>query len=531
MSTDTQTNPGADSLARAALRRAWLVVLCAVVGAAVAYGLSENQPKQYTATASLLFQQSEFSQDLFGFSASQLIDPTTEQATSISLASQPVISLLTARRLGGGLTYHDIASVISVVAANEGQVIDIDATTASPTTASKIANAYANQVIAYQQLQNEVQVDQAASSLRKQIATLPATSAEAKALQARLRQLEALASLETAGVQVAGQALTPTFPSGPHTKRAGALGLLLGLLIGLVGALLLERRDKRIRDIADATDLIGVLPVLGVLPQVRKGAEARITEAGAAGFAEALRLLRAQLRYFGVDGQVKSVLVTSPTPGDGKSTLAWNLAATYAVADPQASVLLIDADLRRPRATEISGLPAGPGLSDVLSGAAGVEDAIRQTVILNPNSGKRAAELHVLGAGGLPPNPAQLLESSAFSSFLAAAKRDYDFVVLDSPPVSQVSDSIPALRLVDGVLIVVRMKLTHRGALRLLIAQLEQLSAPVLGVVINGATQGSSGYGYGYGYGYGHYYNAPVADVATENPLAEQASSVDDVAT
>jgi capsular exopolysaccharide synthesis family protein len=507
-STTLQSQP----VFRAAVRRAWLIILCAVVAGLAALFYARAETKKYTAGASLLFQQSEFTQDLFGYSASQSVDPTTQQATSISLASEPVISSLTAKRLGGGLTFTTVSSAVSVAAENEGAVVNVLATTTSPSLSARLANVYSREVIRYLQQQNEGQVAQAESSLRRQLAALAPDSPERGALTQRLGQLQALASLETPGVQVVGQALAPSDPSSPHPSRDAGLGVVVGVIIGLAGAVFFERRDKRLRDMGEVIDELQPLPLLGVIPTAGRGTAAQGT-GGADGswFAESFRLLRAQLRYFGGAGGLKSVVITSPSPGDGKSTVAWNLAKTYAEAVPSASVLLIDADLRKGAIGRLAGLSNQNGLAEVLSGVCTFADAVAEVPVTSREDGTVDSRLYVLGRGGLPPNPTQLLERAAFAEMLAVVEREFDFVVIDTAPVAQVSDAIPALRLVTGVIVVVRLKSTHRAALRVLLSQLRGLQAPIIGAVINGISDDESGYG---GRRYGSYYDAPDLTVA-----------------
>lgn len=473
---------------QAARRRLWIVLLCAVLGGVGAYLVSHSLRKQYTAVASLLFQQSQFSQDLFGFSASVVQDPATQQATDISLSSEPVISLLTARTVGR--TYHDVQSSIAVSAANEGNVINIAATSSSPEFAAKLANAYADAVIQYQEAAQRAQVQRAAGSLKHQISGLSPGSPQASTLSKRLTQLEALASLQTGNVQRAGQALVPAVPSSPSVSRDTALGVLLGLIVGFLGALGLERRDVTLAGIDEVGAVLPRLAVLGELPVVPQGRQ----EAIDGEFGEAFRLLRAQLRYFSVDGQLRSLLVTSAGPGDGKSTVAWNLAVTYALMAPDSSVLLIDSDLRRPRLNQMGDLRVGPGLCSVLSDHVGLIDAVQSYTIRDGST----ATLDVLTAGGTPPNPSQLLESAAFASLLVEAQRAYDLVVIDTSPVPIVSDAIPILGQVSGVLVVVRLRHTHRDGVRTLGEMLDQLDAPVLGVAINGVPRTPRGYYRGY---------------------------------
>jgi capsular exopolysaccharide synthesis family protein len=509
--------PGSDKstfiLLEAARRRVWILFVCALVGAAAAYFIAHSQPKRYTAVASLLFQQSALSQELFGFSESVADNSTTEQATDISLSSEPVISEITSRAVQG-TTYEQVKNAVSVTAANVGEVISVSATTSSAELSVRIANRYADAVIAYQQQAQRAQVEQAAASLTAQIGKLPAGSTELKTLSARLNQLNALASLETGDVQIAGQALKPTGPSSPKPKRDAFLGLIIGLLAGLAGGFVLERRDRRIRTVEEAASAVAGLPILGEIPSLTRGQAVATVGNGSHGFDEAFRFLRAQLRYFSVDSRLKSVLVTSPSPADGKSTVAWNLALTSALSSPDARVLLVDADLRRPRVATVAQIANVPGLAEVLSEDAAFDDALQTVPISIDNSESPETKLWVLPAGGTPPNPSQLLESTAFSTLLQRITEEFDFVIIDSSPISVVSDSIPLVQQVSGVLIVLRILHTQRGAVEALRAQLDQLGARLLGAAVNGVV--SSGKGYG---GYDRYYGYSEAATGSDQAV------------
>jgi capsular exopolysaccharide synthesis family protein len=259
-----------------------------------------------------------------------------------------------------------------------------------------------------------------------------------------------------------------------------------------------------VRDPKEIEEMFG-RPILGAIPQTR-GLE--LPEAGPAVLdppaAEAFRMLRANLRYFNIDRDVQSVLVTSAAPADGKTTVAWNLATTAAGAGE--SVLLVEADLRHPRLASRLGLLGSPGLSTVLAGQAELDEVVQEMPVGDRAGGGGVRTLEVVLAGPLPPNPSDLLESDRMRQVLAAAERRYDLVVVDTPPTSIVSDAIPIIEQVGGVIVVGRLaKTTREGAMHLR-NQLRNLDAQVLGVVVNGIGSepgGYDGYGYAYGYGYG----------------------------
>src|SRR5207244_8023755 len=189
---------------------------------------------------------------------------------------------------------------------------------------------------------------------------------QANALRQRAEQLQILAALQTGNAELVQPANVPTTPSSPTPTRDAILGLIIGILLGLGLAVLLERLDRRLKDpkeISEAFDR----PILGAIPESRAIANAdHDPQRLAPGEAEAFRMLRANLRYFNVDRQINSVLITSSAPADGKSTVAMHLAS--AAAGAGAKVLLMEADLRHPTLARRLGLPHDRGLSQVLAG-------------------------------------------------------------------------------------------------------------------------------------------------------------------
>jgi receptor protein-tyrosine kinase len=222
-------------------------------------------------------------------------------------------------------------------------------------------------------------------------------------------------------------------------------------------------------------------------------------------------MLRANLRYFNVDREIKSVLITSATPGEGKSTVAMYLA--LAAASSGARVLLVESDLRRPTLNRRLGISSSHGISEVLAGARELRSAIDHIEL---ESGTASHTLDVLTAGPIPPNPSDLVESDKMRQIIRAAESAYDLVIVDTPPTSVVSDAIPLVRLVSGVLVVTRLGKTTKDSAHHLRDQLENLDANVLGVVVNSASR-RAGYGSQSGYEYSYGYEPATAPEASRD--------------
>jgi capsular exopolysaccharide synthesis family protein len=490
-------------------RRAAFVVLCLVVVAGVAFGFSKHQTKKYTATASLVFNSNQLSEQVAGLQAvGSGGSQAPQQQTNLKLVQLGDMAEKTANGLGRGLTKDRVREALSVSAQGESNIVDVSATATSPGLAAAIANTYVDQFVREQQTSNHAYYASALLLVNKQLAALSSKqklSPAGVALENRAQSLGVLAELQSGDVQVAQPATTPTAPSSPKTTRNTILGALLGLLLGVGLAFLLERLDRRIREPKDLERIYG-LPLLGVIPESKALSRSTRGNGGprpalSAGEAESFHLIRAHLRYFNVDRELHTIMVASAAPGDGKTTIARHLGA--AAATMGSRVLLMEVDLRRPTLAQGLGIPAGPGLSDVLIGSLSLDEAVRSIAIDAPSGeGSGGRKLDVLVSGAvLPPNPGELVESRAMEAVLGQAKAVYDLIVIDTPPLTAVSDAFPLLRKVDGVIIVGRVGRNRRDVAERLHETLQSVGAPLLGVIANGVkTGGLDAYSYSYDY-------------------------------
>ncbi len=491
-------------------RRAGWILLCFVLAAAAAYGFSKHQTKKYTATASLVFDNNQLGQQVAGLPVASSNNQLAQQNTNLKLVELGDMAAKTAGLLGQGLTKEKVGADLSVSAQGESNIVDVAATATSPVLAAGIANTYTNVFVREQQDSNHAYYASALKLVNKQLAALsPKEKAGTAglALQDRAQSLGVLAELRNGNVQIAQPATVPTSPSSPKVSRNTLLGAVLGLLLGLGLAFLLERLDRRIREPKDLEKVYG-LPLLGVVPE--SSALSRSARGGGneravlpPGEAESFQLIRAHLRYFNVDRQLRTLLVASAAPGDGKTTIARHLAA--AAARMGSRVLLLEADLRRPTLARQLDVQSGPGLADVLIGAVSLSEAT-QLIDLDSQSvdGSGGRTLDVLVAGAaLPPNPGELVESHAMETLLERAQSAYDLVVIDTPPLTAVSDAFPLLRKVDGVIIVGRVGRNRRDVAERLHETLTGAGAPLLGVIANGfKARRNAPYSYAYDYSY-----------------------------
>ncbi len=412
-------------------RRTLLILLCLIFAAGAAYGSSKHQTKKYTATASLVFNDNQLSQQVAGLQVVGSGSQVPQQQTNLKLVQLGNMAEKTATRLGQGLKKEKIKEALSISAQGESNIVNVSATAVSPTLAAAIANTYTSQFVEEQQSSNHTYYSSALALVNKQLGALTSQqklSPAGVALENRAQSLGVLSELRNGNVEVAQAATVPTSPSSPQTSRNTVLGALFGLLLGVGLAFLLERLDRRIREPNDLEKLYG-LPLLGVVPESKTFS--RTTNGGgkgasalSSGEAEAFHLIRAHMRYFNVDRELRTLMVVSAGPGDGKTTIARHLAV--AAAKMGSRVLILEADLRRPTLAQQLGITAGRGVSDVLIGAVSLTEATR-TLDLDSSSSdsSKAHVLDVLVAGAaLPPNPGELIESHAMEVLLDQAKVD-----------------------------------------------------------------------------------------------------------
>lgn len=495
-------------LIRVAQRRAPIVLLCSVLAAVAAFVLAKHQPKQYTGTASILFQNEQLQQEAAGLPGVVVEDPQSVTDTNVKLATLPGVIDATAAAVG--TTPSEIQDGVSVSEVGDTDLLAVTATADTPAQAARIANAYAREAIAYREQSDRAYYASALRAVTLQfqaLSPLQQASPQGLDLKSRIASLQTLAQLQGSELQLAQAATAPSSPSSPHVKVDTVVGGFLGLLLGLAIAFGLERFDRRLRDPSDLEQayrvpLVGVVPESQALRSQGTGDERRALPAREA---EVFALLRAHIRYFNVDRQLRVVVVVSAAPQDGKSTVARNLALAGARVGER--VLFVEADLRRPSAAKVLGVAPLPGIAEILIEGMSLNEATQQASLAV--TGEQPHSIDVLVAGGvLPPNPARVTESRAMETLLTEARERYDLVVVDTPPLTMLSDAFPLLRIADGVLIVSRLEQNHRDLAERLRVTLETSGAPMIGVVANGYRERAAT---SYAYGYAHSYELPTS--------------------
>jgi capsular exopolysaccharide synthesis family protein len=452
---------------RAARQRWWLVIgVLGLAVAAAAVVTAETPPRYATTMTFFVTTPHDGVSDAYqgGLFSQQRVKSYADVLTSDRLAGA------VASDLGNGLTTADVAGRITAKPIPDTVLLQATAVHTSPMESRRIGRAVSRQ---FKRLVEELETPPGGDK--------PAVKVEV----------------------IAGPRLAPA-PVAPRPLRNYGLAAVLGLLAGLGAAIARELLDTTVKTVETLRRVVDV-PVLGAIPHDPAARRAPLIlrhaagsgNAGAPGYggpgnarAEALRHVRTNLRFIGVDDPIDSIVVTSALPSEGKSSTSANLAIVLAESGRQ--VLLVDADLRRPRLATYLGLEGAVGLTNVLVGQVDVDDVIQPW---GPSG------LTVLASGFIPPNPSELLGSAHMGDLLAQLGERYDTVLIDAPPLLPVTDAAVLAARADGALLVVRRGKTSQSQVRAAADALAAVDARLLGSVLNMVpVKGRSGYYY-YGYG------------------------------
>ena len=313
------------------------------------------------------------------------------------------------------------------------------------------------------------------------------------------KQINLSSTFETDRVRVIETAVVPSAPSRPDKRRIVIMSMLMTALIGIGLAFLVEYLDQTIKTSEDVETKLN-LPILGQLPLMRKRdiekgviqPERLYVDDEKSSYAESVRTIRTGLTLSAIDSPHKVILVTSSVPGEGKTSVACNTALSFSQLE---KTLIFDADLRRPSTKKILGYEHNTlGMSDLLTGNAEFEEVIHKV---------EGTGLHVITAGTIPPDPLDLLASRKFKKLLETLSNRYDRIVIDSPPISLVSDPVLLASLVDAVVFVVKADDTNTRLIESSLNKLKQANAHIIGAVLNAVNMKKVSKYYG---NYGKYY-------------------------
>jgi non-specific protein-tyrosine kinase len=518
--------PGLLEYAYQLWRWAWLIALAAALCAASAYIFSRRTIPVYQTTMRLLVSNppSQSSID----TTSMISVASMAQTYAQMLTDTPVLDQVMAR-LGLKMASKDLAKAISVSVVPNTQILAVNVEDTSPGRAVDIANML-GQVFAERMLQMQSQRYSATlEGLQKQVEDMgkqindtnalllketdPAQKLELETRLTQYRQLYSnlvmnyeqvrLAEAQTStSVAVSQPAQLPSSPVRPKTLQNTLLGAVVGMLVAIGGVIIIEALDDTIKDPEEVRRKFG-LPILGVIARHAIIEGKPITqEQPRSPVSESFRSLRTNVTYAAVDTPLRWIMVTSPTPLDGKTTVCANLGVVFAQGGKK--TVVVDGDMRRPMESRRFGLPERSGLSELFLGPLESTNGSEQAT--------GVAGLKVVGSGALPPNPAELMASKKMIEILDRLSAENDLVLVDTPPVLTVTDAAALAPGMDGVILVAKPGVTKLAAFKQTLEQMQGVGAKVLGVVLNEVEPRSGKYGHYYHSYYSKYSNYYSAD-------------------
>jgi capsular exopolysaccharide synthesis family protein len=534
MSSERHETVQLEDYLRILKERAWVIVPCVLVVFVAVLISSLRTTPLYSASAELQYDRASmntvvFGYEVFGYDYDR--DRTIQRAIAVVGKNKDISDDVQARLAAPGSPGADLSTdaLSGMVSASAQQdQVNILATSPDPAVAAAVANAFAEEFVAYRKESTRTLIEEARKTLNSELYSMTPSELQSDygvQLQDRVASLRTVEAMQDSDFKLLRKASIPGAPFTPQTKRDVTLAIVLGLVLGVGLAFLLEYLDKRIKDERTLEKVSG-LPVLAGVPVVgrswrRNRGEARTGEiVGFAGdrspLLESFRTLRSTLQYFNVDGNLHKILITSGLPQEGKTVTTVNLAISLAMSGKR--VIVLEADLRRPMVHEYLGLANEIGLSNVLAGSSSVPEAL-QLVSMDPYIPARSRKgenapapsvlrknLYCITSGPLPPNPAELLQSARMTETISELEHLADYLLIDSPPVLPVSDAVSLAPSADAVIIAARLHSTTRDEIAQVRGLLQRAGAHVIGVVAGGVkVRRGRYYRRGYYYRYGGY--------------------------
>jgi polysaccharide biosynthesis transport protein len=498
------------------LRRSRLLIaVVTIIAVVTAVVLSLLQSPEYAAKTSLLVEDQSQALAAVGTVASSPNTPA-EQSNLVAKTFLTGGVFDRARTdLGTNLTIEQLRRDVSVTPDPSTNLVTVEAHARTGLLAARLANTVAREGARRQNASARAQYAAAARSLRARLRQAGSNQALQLSYQEQIGRLQALSVVSTP-VRIASTAGIPSSPVSPKPVRNAVIALILGLFLGVILAFVREAFARSFKEQGEITDLVD-LPLMGGVSEEALG-HAGLSANGLGPIStldfEAFRIIRANVEALDADVPPQTILVTSPMPKEGKSTVAASLAYTIAAAGRQ--TLLVETDLRRPDLAQRLGIAPTPGLADYLQGNAAPEDVPRlvpmseEEVMGNGQQGPHE-RLTTIPAGSLPSQPAELLQGERFAHFIVSVKEVWESVVIDSPPLLPVADTLALLPYVDRVLFCVRLGQTHPDQAIAALDALRRHAELPTGLVTTGLQRRDRGY---FGY-YGYY----AGDVARERAL------------
>lgn len=524
-------------------RRKWLFVLVLVVVPLAAVVVSLQRDSQYEATSEVLLSDKDLAGALSGSQGALAVDPTRIVSTQASIARTPDLARRVLRQAGvPPRTASDLLAASEVAPVGSTNVLEFRVRDPAPGVAERLATAYAAQFVLYTRAIETDAIDRARKGVVSQMARLARQGGRNSALYATLAEkaqtLETMAALQTSRAQLLRRA-EGAVKVEPRPKRSGVYGFVVAVVLGLGLIALLEALDTRVRTETEIGDALGVQPV-GRIAEPPRGLRrdgVTVLQHPDGADAEAFRVLRANIEYANSELDARTILITSSVRGEGKSTTAANIAASFARFGKR--VILVDLDLRRPSVHLRYGLTASPGVSDVVLGRVALDKALVKVSVASrgrasgrsfrrwasgssgngPSNSTVGSEptgsLEILPAGATPNDVGEFMGVKGISELLDSLRGRADIVFVDAPPALEASDPLTLMAQVDALVAVARLGVVRHPMLKDLRRIMTASSVATLGVVITGVDPSD---------GYGPYHPYGAYDAETAEPVAHQAA-------
>jgi tyrosine-protein kinase len=479
-------------------RHKWVLIACLVLIPLATYLVSTRLPKTYEASTSLQLQAVGGGESLPGIG--DLSGGSSDTQTSDRVAA--LIETNGVADQAARVLHEPIGSLRGSVHASADEntgFITITASAGTAKRAAKIANAFAEAVRVTRAKQGLQQVNDAIASTQDQL-NKQSKANQDPSLTQQLQGLLAVRSALGQNAQVIQPATPPDSPASPEPLKNALFALIVAIIVATVLIALIDRLDRRFHDPDELETLTGAPLLVHIPPSAFPGSQPD------PGVPLAFQMLRDSLVYFNVDEPLDSLIVVSSLKGEGKTTVAANLAVAYARTGKR--IIAVDADMRSPELGPRLGQMTTPGLSNVIAGDVPLEEALREV----PPFGEH---LRVLPGGTLPPNPSELVGSARMRAIFEQLVAQSDLVIVDTPPLLVVSDAFALLEGASGAIGIARLDQTPKDAVKRMADVVATVHTRLLGAVATGATPGS-GYGYGYGYGYSTTPKSDQPAVATD---------------
>lgn len=451
--------------------------------------------------------------DLFIESSYQ---PERTMQTAAELVLAPEVVARVSEKLKNDLNGKNPAGLVNVSLVKQTDIFRITATDPEPELTAKVANAFATEYISWRREVDQQALRDARAPIEAEVESTPEDQRQGGDYQNSVRvltQLKLAESILTNDIEVVKPATVPGAPSSPRPMRTGAIAFFVSLIFGVGIVLTVDRFDTRVRSTEEVTRRIDK-PILTSVPWSANGSMVTLLDPSSPS-SEAYRLMKTNLTYVMPGQELKSIMVTSPEPCEGKSTTIANLAITLARAGKR--VIILEADLRRPMLYKYLDLDNSIGLSNAIVDSCSLRESMQMIEAssisipeLSSGNGKPgrsnpAKPIYCATAGPLPPNPGELVASDKLGALIEEASGYADYVLIDAPPLTAVSDAASIASKVDGVVLVVRMAKTTKRSLDFVKERfIDSVPCNILGIVVTDATSNGS---YG-SYYYGGYYHS-----------------------